>query len=116
LLGNASDRAREASLCVSREVALNSVAIWRIAVVEDKRHVIPAGTHVDGSGRLQTVRESDNPNLHALIDRFHALTAVPVLLSAPFKVTNEPIVEPRTTRSAASSRRGSTRCSWAIAC
>jgi carbamoyltransferase len=63
------------------------------AVVEDKRDVIPAVTHVDGTGRLQTVRESDNANLYALIDRFNALTGVPVLLNTSFNVANEPIVE-----------------------
>jgi carbamoyltransferase len=62
-------------------------------VVEEKRDVIPAVTHVDGTARLQTVRESDNANLYALIDRFHALTDVPVLLNTSFNVANEPIVE-----------------------
>ena len=37
---------------------------------EEKRHLIPAVTHVDGSGRLQTVHRKTNPLYHRLIERF----------------------------------------------
>jgi carbamoyltransferase len=57
----------------------------------DKRDVIPAVTHVDGSGRLQTVSRDTNPRYWALIQAFGRLTGVPVLLNTSFN-ENEPIV------------------------
>ena len=57
----------------------------------DKRALIPAVTHVDGSGRLQTVTRETNPGYHRLIEAFRALTGVPVLLNTSFN-ENEPIV------------------------
>jgi carbamoyltransferase len=58
----------------------------------DKREVIPAVTHVDGSGRLQSVSRDSNPRYWALISAFHRETGVPVLLNTSFN-ENEPIVE-----------------------
>ena len=58
----------------------------------EKRDVIPAVTHVDGSGRLQSVSQASNPRYWALIRAFHAQTGVPVLLNTSFN-ENEPIVE-----------------------
>lgn len=57
----------------------------------DKRAVIPAVTHVDGSGRLQTVSRRTNPRYWSLISAFGRLTGVPVLLNTSFN-ENEPIV------------------------
>lgn len=57
----------------------------------DKQALIPAVTHVDGSGRLQTVTESDNGRYFRLIEAFEALTDVPLLLNTSFN-ENEPIV------------------------
>ena len=57
----------------------------------DKQSVIPAVTHVDGSGRLQTVRKEDNPRYWRLIDEFRQITGVPVVLNTSFN-ENEPIV------------------------
>jgi carbamoyltransferase len=62
-------------------------------VRENKRHVIPAVTHVDGTGRLQTVSESDNPRFRRLIELFAERTGVPVLLNTSFNDNGEPIVE-----------------------
>ncbi|MBD0319247.1 MAG: carbamoyltransferase, partial [Gemmatimonadetes bacterium] len=56
------------------------------------REVVPAITHVDGSGRLQTVSERTNPRYHALIRAFRSLTGVPMLLNTSFN-ENEPIVD-----------------------
>lgn len=56
-----------------------------------KRAVIPAVTHVDGSGRLQTVSRESNPRYWRLIEAFRARTGVPVLLNTSFN-ENEPIV------------------------
>ncbi len=60
-------------------------------VREDKREVIPAVTHIDGSGRLQTVSRRTNPIYWQLIKAFEARTGVPVLLNTSFN-ENEPIV------------------------
>jgi carbamoyltransferase len=57
----------------------------------EKRAVIPATTHVDGTGRLQTVSRAQNPLYHALISEFGRLTGVPVLLNTSFN-ENEPVV------------------------
>jgi carbamoyltransferase len=60
-------------------------------VREEKRSVIPAVTHVDGSGRLQTVNKIMNPRYYQLIADFHELTGVPLVLNTSFN-ENEPIV------------------------
>ncbi len=57
----------------------------------DKRDVIPAVTHVDGSGRLQTVNRDANPRYWELIRAFGQRTGVPILLNTSFN-ENEPIV------------------------
>jgi carbamoyltransferase len=61
------------------------------AVKSDKRDKIPAPTHVDGTGRLQTVNKAQNPRYHALITEFERQTGVPVVLNTSFN-DNEPIV------------------------
>ena len=60
-------------------------------VKAEKRSVIPAVTHVDGSGRLQTVSRRDNPLYYQLISDFEKLTGVPVVLNTSFN-EDEPIV------------------------
>jgi carbamoyltransferase len=57
----------------------------------EKRAEIPAVTHVDGTGRLQTVDRDANPRYHALIAAFRDRTGVPVVLNTSFN-ENEPIV------------------------
>ena len=57
----------------------------------EKRALIPAVTHVDGSGRLQTVYKRSNPLYHRLISAFHDLTGVPMVLNTSFN-ENEPVV------------------------
>jgi carbamoyltransferase len=58
---------------------------------EEKRSLIPAVTHVDGSGRLQTVSKNTNRRYHRLIDTFRELSGVPMLLNTSFN-ENEPVV------------------------
>lgn len=58
----------------------------------EKREVIPAVTHVDGTARVQTVREADNPLFYKLLAAFGQRTGVPVLLNTSFNVRGEPIV------------------------
>jgi carbamoyltransferase len=57
----------------------------------EKRAAIPAVTHVDGSGRLQTVSRRTNPRYYRLIEAFRDLTGVPMLLNTSFN-ENEPVV------------------------
>jgi carbamoyltransferase len=57
----------------------------------EKRRLIPAVTHVDGTGRLQTVTRESNPLYWQLIEAFHQLTGVPLVLNTSFN-ENEPIV------------------------
>jgi carbamoyltransferase len=61
-------------------------------VRSDKRKMIPAPTHIDGTGRLQTVSRSANPSFFALIEAFQEKTGVPVLLNTSFN-DNEPVVD-----------------------
>ena len=58
---------------------------------EEKRVEIPAVTHVDGSGRLQTVFAETNPRYHKLITSFGEMTGVPIVLNTSFN-ENEPVV------------------------
>ena len=58
---------------------------------EEKRKLIPAVTHVDGSGRLQTVSSLTNPRYHRLIKSFRTLTGIPMVLNTSFN-ENEPVV------------------------
>lgn len=58
----------------------------------EKQAEIPAVTHVDGSGRLQTVTEESNPLYWRMIDSFHKITGVPLVLNTSFNLKGEPIV------------------------
>jgi carbamoyltransferase len=57
------------------------------------RERIPGIVHVDGTARVQTVREATNPKLYRLLREFETLTGVPVLINTSFNVKGEPIVE-----------------------
>jgi carbamoyltransferase len=61
-----------------------------LQIREDKRAQIPAVTHVDGTGRLQTVRRTANPRYYRLIECFAAITGVPMVLNTSFN-ENEPV-------------------------
>ena len=62
-----------------------------IAIRPERRGQIPAVTHVDGTGRLQTVDQAGNSRYHALIEAFFRLTGVPMVLNTSFN-ENEPVV------------------------
>ena len=57
-----------------------------------KKKLIPSVTHVDGSGRLQTVSKKSNPIFYNLIKSFYDKTGIPILLNTSFNVQGEPIV------------------------
>ena len=58
----------------------------------EKRKIIPAVTHSDGSGRSQTVSKETNVRYWKLINEFRKITGVPVLLNTSFNDNDEPIV------------------------
>jgi carbamoyltransferase len=60
-------------------------------ILKEKRSLIPAVAHVDGSGRLQTVSEKTNPRFYTLIKEFNNITNIPMLLNTSFN-ENEPVV------------------------
>ncbi|MBI3450709.1 MAG: carbamoyltransferase [Acidobacteria bacterium] len=66
--------------------------ILTFPVREEKKSVIPAVTHADGSARVQTVRKDVNPLYHALISQFDRLTGVPVVMNTSYNLREEPIV------------------------
>jgi carbamoyltransferase len=100
---NAKIKRRESFRPFAPSVLSESVAEWFeedddvpfmmqvFQIREERRATIPAVTHVDGSGRLQTVHQTTNPLYHALISEFHALTGVPLVLNTSFN-ENEPVV------------------------
>ena len=61
-------------------------------VRKNKRNAVPAITHVDGTARVQTVREDQNPRYYKLIFEFSKLTKVPVILNTSFNIRGQPIV------------------------
>lgn len=58
----------------------------------EKAEKIPAPTHVDGTGRVQTVTLQDNPLYYKLIKAFKELSGVPIIVNTSFNVRGEPIV------------------------
>ena len=54
---------------------------------------IPAVIHCDGSARIQTLKEQDNPKFYTLIKKFYEKTGIPMLLNTSFNIKQEPIVE-----------------------
>jgi len=66
--------------------------LYVVPVREEKKKVIPAVTHVDGTARLQVVKRDHNPLYHRLISKFGQATGVPVLLNTSFNLKGEPIV------------------------
>jgi len=62
-----------------------------IPIRPERRTQIPAVTHVDGTGRLQTVDRQSNPRYYALIEAFARLTGIPMILNTSFN-ENEPVV------------------------
>jgi carbamoyltransferase len=57
------------------------------------RDKIPAVVHIDGTARVQTIRQDQNEHLYRLLREFDAITGVPLLLNTSFNVRGEPIVE-----------------------
>jgi len=73
------------------EIDIPSPYMLMVAPVK-KPEVIPAVTHVDGTGRLQTVSKESNPLYYDLINEFYKITGVPVIINTSMNVMGEPIV------------------------
>jgi carbamoyltransferase len=56
------------------------------------RGLVPGAVHVDGTGRLQTVKKEWNPPYHALLTHFHSLTGVPLVINTSFNVMGRPLI------------------------
>jgi carbamoyltransferase len=77
---------------ISKKSLSSDFMLFAYDVVEDKQNLIPAVIHIDGTSRIQTVREETNPKYHKLIQEFEKLTGVPVILNTSFNNDKEPIV------------------------
>src|SRR5229473_4409330 len=66
--------------------------LYVVPVKESKQSALPAITHVDGTGRLQTVFREHSPRYYGLIERLGKATGVPVVLNTSFNLKGEPIV------------------------
>ena len=75
------------------EVASLPYMTFVVPVRADRRSLLGAVTHVDGTARVQTVSRTDNERFWQLIDEFGDLTGVPVLLNTSFNNNAEPIVD-----------------------
>lgn len=61
-------------------------------VREEKRNIVPAITHVDGTARVQTLNGKQNPHLYKLLKEFKCLTGIGVILNTSFNVMGQPII------------------------
>ena len=73
-------------------VAPSPFMLLCLPVRPERRHEVPAITHIDGTGRLQTVTEAANPLFRRLIEAFYRRTGVPMVLNTSFNDQGEPIV------------------------
>ena len=67
--------------------------MYAVNVLENKRDIIPAITHVDGTCRIQTVTEEQNPHYYNLINAFYKQTGIPILFNTSFNLAGDCIVE-----------------------
>ncbi|NCC03326.1 MAG: hypothetical protein EOM37_04675 [Proteobacteria bacterium] len=62
-------------------------------VREDKKHLLPAVVHADGTARVQSVKKDSNPGFYNIISAFKKITGIPVVINTSFNVNGEAIVE-----------------------
>lgn len=67
------------------------IAVHRVR--EEKKRIIPAITHADGTARVQVVSERSNPLFHRLLREFGSIGGVPILMNTSFNLRGEPVVE-----------------------
>jgi carbamoyltransferase len=66
---------------------------YSLDIKEDKKDIVPAIIHVDGTCRIQTINKFQNEEYYNLIKSFYMKTGVPMLLNTSFNLAGEPIVE-----------------------
>jgi len=59
---------------------------------EEKKPLVPAVVHFDGSGRVQTVQKKTNPDYYNIIAAFEKITGIPIVLNTSFNINGEPVV------------------------
>jgi carbamoyltransferase len=59
---------------------------------DEKKPLVPAVVHFDGSGRVQTVHKSTNPDYYNVISEFEKITGIPIILNTSFNINGEPVV------------------------
>ena len=76
------------------DIEVEAPFMLKVCMVRDEyQSQLPAITHVDGSARLQTVREETNPLYYRLIKAFGERSGIPVVLNTSFNIMGEPVVE-----------------------
>ena len=78
--------------CRARSIAGRCYLLFIFDVLPEKRELVPAITHVDGTGRLQTVHKDLSPRYWNLIEEFRKITGVPMVINTSFNVMGEPII------------------------
>jgi carbamoyltransferase len=63
-----------------------------VPVKPEAQAILPAITHVDGTGRMQTVFKEQSPRYYKMIEKFGQATGVPVVMNTSFNLKGEPIV------------------------
>jgi len=76
-----------------RELDESPFMMFAVNVNKDKQELIPAITHVDGTCRVQTLKQETNPHFYTLIEEFYKLTNVPILFNTSFNLAGDCIVE-----------------------
>lgn len=76
-----------------RNLSESPFMMYAVNVLENKKSIIPAITHVDGTCRIQTVSEEQNPSFYKLIEEFYKLTEVPIIFNTSFNLAGDCIVE-----------------------
>lgn len=71
----------------------SSFMMYAVDVLKDKQSIIPAITHVDGTCRVQTLKQEINPNYYKLIEEFDRITGVPILFNTSFNLAGDCICE-----------------------
>ena len=67
--------------------------MYAVNVLEAKQSTIPAITHVDGTCRIQTITQEQNPHYYELISEFEKIKYVPILFNTSFNLAGDPLVE-----------------------
>lgn len=67
--------------------------MYAVNVLDDKKDLIPAVTHVDGTCRVQTVSKEENETFYNLIEAFYQLSGIPILFNTSFNLAGDPLAE-----------------------